>query len=112
MQNRVTVRIAARDYTLLSEESEEYMQSLAELVSLKIHDFKRGSGLSDMDAANLAALSIADECRKAQTQAENARDQIQSCLDDARRARAEAAELKREMSRRRPDDNRQLEITE
>jgi len=101
MEKRVAVKIGGRDYTLLSGEGEEYMQDLVALVNLKVREYEKNSALSDIDAAYLAALAIADDYRKCQAALQNARDQIQSLLDDARRARAETAEVKRELGRLR-----------
>jgi cell division protein ZapA len=53
---------------------------------------KRGAKMSDVDAAVMAALVIAEEYFDACEKAENARSQIQSCVEDASRARSETAE--------------------
>ena len=61
MGKNVDVKIAGRDYTLSTVESEEYMQRLADYVSARILGFKRQNGASPLDAATMAAMAIADE---------------------------------------------------
>ena len=46
-------------------------------------------------------MNIADEYLKYQRSGENLRAQLKSALDDASRARAECAELRRELTRLR-----------
>ena len=99
MEKRIPVNIAGKEYTLVSEEGGEYLEQLARSVDAKILGHKRELHISELDAAVLTAMELADECLKANEREENARSQIKSCLEDASKARAEAAELKRELSR-------------
>lgn len=99
MERRIPVTIAGKEYTLISEDNGEYLEKLARSVDAKILSHKRELHISELDAAVLTAMELADECLKANEREENARAQIQSCLEDASKARAEAAELKRELSR-------------
>ena len=97
MENRVTVTICGLDYTLLAEESPSYMQKVAALVDAKMSEILSGGKLSQMDAAILAAVNIADEMFKQQGNAENLRGQLKGYLDDANKAKAELSESKREI---------------
>ena len=101
MQNRVTVFIGGRRYVLLTEESEEYTLKIASLVNEKIEEQKETFRVSETDAAVMAALVLADELCKAKEATSNALNQIQEYVEDASKARAEVAELKRELSRLR-----------
>lgn len=101
MQNRVTVYIGGRRYVLVTEESEEYMLKIASHVDEKFEEQRQTFRVSETDAAVMAALIMADELCKARETTDNALNQIQGCLEDATKARAEVAELKRELSRLR-----------
>jgi len=101
VQNRVAVFIGGRRYVLVTEESEEYMLKIASYVDEKFEEQKQTFRVSETDAAVMAALVMADELFKAKETTNNSLNQIQGCLEDATKARAEAAELKRELSRLR-----------
>ncbi|MCI8880834.1 MAG: cell division protein ZapA [Clostridiaceae bacterium] len=85
--NRVTVTIAGRAYTLLAEESKEYMDKVAELVNTKIKDAHQNPDLTVEQASVLAAINVADECLKAQDQVESLRSQLQSYIEEIRHLR-------------------------
>lgn len=101
MQNRVTVYIGGRRYVLVTEESEEYMLKIASYVDEKFEEQRQTFRVSETDSAVMAALIMADELCRARETTDNALNQIQGCLEDATKARAEVAELKRELSRLR-----------
>lgn len=101
MQNRVSVSVDGRRYVLVTEESEEYLRTIAAYVGGKIEEQKQTFRVSEIDAAVMAALIMGDELHKAKQTATNALNQIQGCLEDATKARAEVAELKREISKLR-----------
>ena len=58
MKNKVTVTIAQREYTLISDEGEAYVEKVASYVSGQIQDTMRTAGVSAVDAAVLAAAAI------------------------------------------------------
>lgn len=64
MMKDVTVEIAAREYTLKTDEDPEYVRELANLVTVKILEIKRDSGASAVDCATMAALDMADRYLK------------------------------------------------
>ncbi len=99
MENRITVDICGEEYTFIADESPAYMQKVAELVDRKMSDILAGSKVGRPAAAVLAAMNIADEYLKYLRSGENLRSQLKSALDEASRARAECAELKKELSR-------------
>ena len=60
MQNRVTVTVKGKNYTLLAVEDESYVKRVAAYVDNKLTE--TGSGVLDhLDCAVLTALNIADE---------------------------------------------------
>lgn len=99
MANRVTVAICGEEYTLVAEESAQYMEQLAAYVSGKLAEVLEGAKVGRADGAVLAALNIADELFKVQSADEKLRGQIKGYLDEAAKAQSEASELKREVFR-------------
>lgn len=70
MANRLTVKLDGQEYTIVSEESREYMLEISDLVNRKLTDIKiQNSRLSSAMAAMLVALNMADDMKKAQTEA-------------------------------------------
>lgn len=65
MANKLKVRILSREYNLVSEDSLEYMQRIADLTDQKMREaIERNSSLSTSDASVLIALNFADELEK------------------------------------------------
>jgi len=60
--NKLTVKINGQEYTLTSEETREYMLSVADLVDKKMRQVAQNDpGLSTSRIAVLASLNLADE---------------------------------------------------
>lgn len=57
-------------------------------------------------AAVLAAVNLADQLTKTQEGAENLRRQVKTYLDEASRAKSEAAELRRKLQNAQNQNNR------
>lgn len=66
MSNTVIVEIAGREYQLRTDEDPEYVNELANFVTVKVLEIKRDSGASALDCATMAALDIADRYFKEQ----------------------------------------------
>jgi cell division protein ZapA (FtsZ GTPase activity inhibitor) len=63
--NTVLAQIAGRDYHLATDESPEYVRQLADYVTARIFEIKRGSeNASPLDCATVAAFMLADELNK------------------------------------------------
>lgn len=92
MRNRVTIHIAGSSYTMLAEESESYMQEVANLVDSKIGEARKTPGVSMLQAAVLAACNIADSYYKAVSVADNLRAQMKNYLEESNTLRRELAE--------------------
>ena len=97
MANRVTMTICGMEYTLVAEEDAAYMEKVGALVDEKITQLQEGAHVSRIDAAVLTAVNLADELCKAQENADNLRRQLKTYLDEASRAKSEAAELRRKL---------------
>ena len=64
-KNKTVVRIAGREYTLVSGDTDEQMQKVALFVNRKMAEtYKANPKLSTMMIAVLSALNVADECLK------------------------------------------------
>lgn len=99
MSNRVTVSICGQEYTLVADESAEYMERVAALVSGRMEQLLEQLHVSQTDAAVLAAVNLADELLKNQAAAEHLRRQVKNYLDEATQAKNEASELRRQLFR-------------
>ena len=67
MANRLTVKLDGQEYTIVSEESREYMLEVSDMVNSKLVDIKiQNNRLSSAMAAMLVALNLGDELKKAE----------------------------------------------
>ncbi len=81
-KQKTTVRVAGKEYPLVSADSPEYLGRVAAYVDRRIMETAYATRLNKESAAVLAALNIADELMKSQD--ENAR--LRRELDKLRRA--------------------------
>lgn len=70
-KQKVTVRVAGREYTLVSCDSAEHLSRVAALADRQITEMQFAARTNKENAAVLAALNLADELMKARD--ENAR---------------------------------------
>lgn len=99
MKNKVTVTIAQREYTLISDEGEAYVEKVASYVNGQIQETMRTSGVSAVDGAVLAAANIADSYFKEMEACERLRRQLKEALDESATIKADLSEAKREIFR-------------
>ena len=97
MKQKITVTIAGQEYTLVAEESEEYVTRCAQLVDSQLTQVMEGARLGRSDAAVLAAMNLADQFYREQEAGENLRLQIKEGLDENARLKMELSEAKREI---------------
>ncbi len=89
--NKVKLTIAGSDYTILAEDDASYVKLLGKELDGRMNDIlKSNSRLSVTQAAVLAALDFADECKKSTDTADRLREQIKDYLDDASSAKSKA----------------------
>ena len=69
-KQKVTVRVAGRSYTLVSQDSPEYMQRVAALADQRLNEMSVITNQSPAAVAILTCIQLADELLK--SQAENA----------------------------------------
>lgn len=99
MKNKVTVNIAHREFTLISDEGEAYVQKVASYVTSQIDETMQAAGVSAMDAAVLAAANITDSYFQEMEATERLRRQLKEALDESAQIKSELSEAKREIFR-------------
>lgn len=75
-KQKTTVRVAGRDYTLVSSDAPEYIARVATYVDRKITEASLAARLPADKAAVLVALNIADELMKAHDENSRLRREI------------------------------------
>ena len=71
MPNRMVIQLAGQQYTMLAEESEEYMNEVAELAQQTIAACGGSSAFASTRALALSVVTLADEYIKAKKAAES-----------------------------------------
>jgi len=97
----MTVTIAGHEYTLLSGDSETYIQDVASFVGEKITEV-RNSGAAALESAVLGAMNIADMYYKEREASLGLREQMKVLLEDASKLRAEIRSLKKQITAQEP----------
>ncbi|MCM1577751.1 MAG: cell division protein ZapA [Ruminococcus sp.] len=92
--NKVKVTICGKDYSLQTDETPEYIVSLAARTEKQIFDLiKLKPGFGIQNASVFVALTSLDEAQKAQNNIENIRAQIKLSVSEAGKARAAKEKL-------------------
>lgn len=96
--NKVKITIGSMEYSIITDDDAAYVQQLAQEVDAVLSKImKSNPRLSSTQAAILAVLSFADECKKAGADADRLREQIKDYLDDASNAKSKADKVRHEM---------------
>ena len=106
MANRVTMSICGTEYILVAEEDAAYMEKIGNMVDAEMQKLMDSAHMSRDAAAVLAAVNLADQLYKQQEGGENLRRQLKTYLDEASRAKNEAAELRRKLQNAQNQNNR------
>jgi len=100
-KNKVVVKIMNREYTIVSEDSREHMQRVANYVDDKMKDtYEANKNLSVSMIGVLTALNIADEYFKILTEKENLELRINSPQYELKSARDELDAVVSEFDKR------------
>ena len=113
MENkRVEVKINNVEYTLLTNESEEYVQRVALLVNKRMAQIQEeNKHLSTAMTAVLAAINIADDLLKNDIVLDNIRAELKQYMEDFQSSNEELAEKKLEVEKLKEDMHRlQIEL--
>lgn len=93
---KVKVNICGRTYCLCTEESEEYVTSLAEDLDGKINRFMDDNpGTSVLSAAIMTALELTDDATRNEGDADNFRVQLKNYAEEAASAKTMVDKLRR-----------------
>ena len=105
--NKIRLTIAGSNYVLWSNDSEEYVQGLAERLDNDMAAvMSTNPTVSVTASAVLSALDYLDELEKSTAGTDNMRSQIQNYLEDAAKAKLDAEEARREAERLREENQR------
>ena len=89
MMNKVKVVICGKDYVMQPAEAPNYVYGLARVLETKITDSMDKLGVSQYNAAIMAALSALDDLNKANAHLNEITEQTKAYVDEAGRARME-----------------------
>lgn len=100
-KNKVELRIAGKDYTIVGTEPEEYIQRVGHYIDRKMSEVMRASNkLSTSMAAVLTAINIGDDflkCHESELslkkELKKAQDEIESLREDKHRLSQEIVSL-------------------
>ncbi len=96
-KNKVVIRIAGKDYTLVGIESDEYIQKVGLYIDKKMNEIlMRNNRLSTSLAAVLTAINVADDYFKSREAEHSARKEKEAVNDELERLRKEVQQLKDE----------------
>lgn len=100
-KNKVTVKILDKDYTMVSDDSREYMQKVANFVDDIMHEtYESNKKLGTSMIGVLAALKIADELHKVKEEKEELEKRLNSPQYELKNTRDELNTLVSEFNRR------------
>lgn len=94
-KNKVVIRIAGKDYTLVGTEPDEYIQKVGLYIDKKMNEILlRNSSFSTSLAAVLTAINVADDYFKARTQELTLAKEKDALAEEVERLRNEVSHLK------------------
>jgi len=83
MKNKIKVELCDKEYSLLSDEPEKYVESLADEINKLINEIAyKNLRVSKSDAAVLTCLNLCDRNRKLVENNDNMRQQITMYIED------------------------------
>ena len=85
---KTTVRIAGRDYAIVTRDSEEYVHGVAAWVDRRMRELNQATHLPGGQLAVLVAMNAADDMMKSREENRRLRKELEA-------AQAEVARLKR-----------------
>lgn len=92
---RTTVKIAGKEYTMTSYDSEEYVRRVARYVDRKMTELSLATRLPTNSLAVLTALNIADDMLKAHDEITRTRKELDQTREQLESLRAELTALRK-----------------
>lgn len=100
MKNRVSVKIMDSTYTILADESEEYVLKIAKDIDTKMREILQANEHASLTmAAVLTSFNYCDEANKTVENTNNLRAQIREYSEDVAKYRNEAEDARRQVIR-------------
>ena len=97
VKNKVEIRIAGKDYTLVGVESDEYIQKVGLYIDRKMNEvLKVNSTLSTAMASVLTAINVADDFFKAQDSEKYLKKELKQVTEELEKLREENKRLSEE----------------
>ena len=101
---KVEVKINNIEYTLVTNEPEEYVQRVALLVNKRMNEISEGSPqLSTAMKAVLTAINLADDCLKNESVLDNLRIELKGYMEESKGISSELEEKRLEVEKLRED---------
>jgi cell division protein ZapA len=98
-KNKVEIRIAGKDYTVVGVESEEYIQRVGLYIDKKMNEIMRlNSKLSTSMAAVLTAINVADDYFKSHESEINLKKELKKLTEEHEALKSEKRRLSEENS--------------
>lgn len=98
-RNKVELRIAGKDYTVVGVEPEEYIQRVGHYIDRKMTEVMRASNkLSTSLAAVLTAINVGDDLFKSRESELNTKKELKKALEELESLREEKQRLLQENS--------------
>ena len=88
MKNRILLRIAGQKYTLMADESVEYMNEVASFAQQVIVSCGGSASFASTRAIALASVNLADQCIKPNGRRSQRRENAASSRQSSRRSAA------------------------
>ena len=101
---RTTVRIAGKEYTIASYDSEEYVNRVAEWVDRKMSELAEATKLPATQLAVLTAVNATDDMMKSRDELTRLRREMDALKDENERLRFELEAKDREIARLKASD--------
>lgn len=109
-KNKIIIRICGKDYTIIGNEPEEYIQKVAFYIDKKMREIITGNPkLSTAMSAVLTSINIGDDYFKCNENLENIRKQVQVYAGELDKSMAEINILKNEVEELK-QNNHSLQI--
>lgn len=100
MANKVKVEIAGNTYTINTEETEGYIQSISDEINGRINKLlKENPNLTPTMVASITALQFCDEAKKRRLECEDLKVKAMSAAEGEATAKLQLSEAMREIER-------------
>ena len=82
---KTTVRIAGRDYAIVTRDSEEYVHGVAAWVDRRMHELNQATHLPGGQLAVLTAMNAADDMMKSREENRRLRKALEAAQEEIER---------------------------